>query len=232
MLKTREWRGIPFITGALTDILLSLEDCLDRRVPAFIRVLDAESLTHRLRQDAKLQRESAALLNGRLSASLISHFSASAIQSVDRDFLMYVLLNLAGDNGERVLVLTDYANGALGGLKKRRGMSSERIASVVSYSASSGVRDLVKAVYQTNATIVLSDISDTNDFELYEKTAWESGRPLLWIQLPSNASFTLSVNAGHEDTATEARSIALRPTKWKARVNLAYHILQTQLKLG
>ncbi len=230
MLKTREWRGIPFMTGALTEILLSLEDCLDRRVPAFIRVMDAETLTFRLRQGGSVQRESGALINGRLSASLVSHFSASPIRSVDRDFLMYVLLNLAGDNGERVLVLTDNMNGPLGRFKDSQGKDADRIAAVLHREISNCDKALIKTIFQTNAVIVLSDIVTMQDYELYERVAWESGRPLLWIQLPGSLVFGYSVQIVKREGDARTQSIILRPPKWRARVNLAYQILQTQLK--
>lgn len=232
MLKTRDWRGIPFMTGALTDILLSLEDCLDRRVPAFIRVLDAETLTHRLRQDERAQQESAALINGRLSASLIAYFSNSAVKSVDRDFLMYVLLNLAGDNGERVLVLTDNLDGSLGSFKRNQGKNTEQVAAALHYSDSDCLKTIITAVYRTNAAIVLSDIVTKKDYELYESVAWQTGRPLLWIQLPGSAAFDKTSSIPGSDGANNARAISLRPTKWRTRMNLAYHILQTQLKLS
>lgn len=231
MLKLRDWRGIPFVAGALTDVLLDLEDCLDQRVPAFVRVLDAEALTARLRQKPSGQQESGVLLNGRVSAALVTYCSTNSVRSVDRDFLMYVLLNLAGDNGERVLVLTDHLNGALGRLKESRLNSPGRIAKVLVYNPSTCVKDMVQAVFQTNAVIVLSDIQSDEDYKLYEKIAWESGRPILWFQMPLtrvSGTFKRRISFIKKDK----HAMMLQPAKWRARFNLAYQILQTTLRPG
>lgn len=90
---------------------------------------------------------------------------------------------------------------------------------------------MVQAVFQTNAVIVLSDIQSDEDYKLYEKIAWESGRPILWFQMPLtrvSGTFKRRISFIKKDK----HAMMLQPAKWRARFNLAYQILQTTLRPG
>ncbi len=182
MLKKVEWGGMSFFQGGMTDVLLKIEEHLDHRRSAFLRVVDAETVYRRLKSSTNVKREDEVLVHGGLTAGLVAFRTGAFIRSLDLSFFLSMLANLLEDNSERALILSDRTESKL--LDLLENDEAFRGSRRLTIEESQSTNQLTELFYATNAVFIISEKPTDHDYETYNELRRTSGRPVLWIQLP------------------------------------------------
>lgn len=179
---------MPLITGTQTDVLLRIEDHLDHKEPVFIRLVNGQTVVHRMRHCDGTQEEDAVIVDDPWVAGLLSFRLRTSVSVMERSLLTSMVFNLASDNGERVLVLSDRENNGLAREPDVLDGTRQGLAACLGKLEASSPDAIAEALYKTGARVVLSDILPNLAYTLYHDVRKATGLQPIWVQLPTVTS--------------------------------------------
>lgn len=179
---------MPLITGTQTDVLLRIEDHLDHKEAVFIRLVNGQTVVNRMRHFDGTLEEDAVIVDDPWVAGLLSFRLRTAVSVMERSLLTSMVFNLATDNGERVLVLSDRENNGLAREPDISDGTRQGLAACLGKLEASSPDAIAEALYKTGARVVLSDILPNLAFTLYNDVRKATGLQPIWVQLPTSSS--------------------------------------------
>lgn len=187
---------MPLITGTQTDVLLRIEDHLDQKEALFVRLVNGQTVVNRMRHGDGKPEEDAVLVDDSWVAGLLSFRLRATVSTMNRPLLTTMVFNLAADNGERVLVLSDKGKIGLAREPDIQDGTRQGFAACLGKLEAATPDAISDALYKTGARVVVSDILPNLAFTLYNDVRETTGLKPVWVQLPVSPGHTLKRPSG------------------------------------
>lgn len=168
-----------------------------------------KQLTERITARCSTKLEDGVLLADGLSAGWVSLRSGSSVREVESSMLLNVIYNVAEDNGERILVLSN--KNPQSTLRRSSTLTSNDAAIVFDADTSIHSEALAAVLNSKRIRMVVSDWSPLEVYDLFSATTRAMRASLIWIQLP--ASTHLASNRAKNATATKWVREVAKPCK-------------------
>ena len=176
---------MPLITGTQTDVLLRIEDHLDHKEAVFVRLISGQTIVNRMRHNDVTPEEDAILVDDSWVSALLSFRLRATVSVMDRKLLTAMVFNLATDNGERVLVLSDKETNGLAREPDIQDGTRQGLAACLGKLEAATPEAIAEALYKTGARVIVSDILPNLAFTLYNDVRKATGLQPVWVQLPT-----------------------------------------------
>lgn len=143
-----------------------------------------KQLTERITARCSTKLEDGVLLADGLSAGWVSLRSGSSVREVESSMLLNVIYNVAEDNGERILVLSNKNPQST----LRRSSALTSIGSAVLFDADAALHSeaLAGVMNSKRIRMVVSDWCPSKVYELFTSMTTALRSPMFWIQLPAS----------------------------------------------